>query len=257
MASVSIERDEHPANPGQINGTSKADADGGDRDPFHSLARDWFKSILIGFVLFLVLRTFALEAFRIPSPSMEATLLPGDFVLVNKAIYGSRVPFTNTTLPAFSNPSRGDVIVFRPGHDADRDWVKRLIGLPGDTVEMSDKQLIVNGDSIAEPYAQYLDGPDASHPGSAWQCNYMVHEPGTECHPSRNTWGPLVIPDGQYLVLGDNRDDSDDSRYWGFVPRDAITGRPSFVYFSFARQSFESPAWRDRIRWGRIGRAVQ
>lgn len=224
------------------------------------VAWEWTKSVLVAFLLFLVIRTFVVEAFKIPTSSMEETLLVGDFLLVNKAIYGAQIPGTDIHLPAFATPGRGDVIVFNPPHDPAKNYVKRLVGLPGDTLEMQSKRLFVNGVARNEPYAQHRDGNrDAIHPGMSWQLRHLHAEyPASgRYRPSRDTWGPLVVPPHQFFVLGDNRDNSEDSRYWGFVDRDAIRGRPWFVYYSFNPGRGESFAWARDIRWERIGGAIR
>ena len=137
-------------------------------------AWDWCKSILIAFVLFLVIRAFLVEAFKIPTASMENTLLVGDFLLVNKAVYGAEIPGTSLHLPAFAALERGDVIVFTPPHDPGKNYVKRLIGLPGDVLEMRGKTLYVNGEPQAEPYARHLDSSgDATHPDMGWQREFL------------------------------------------------------------------------------------
>jgi signal peptidase I len=233
-------------------------ADAGGPPPTARVIREWLRSVLLAIGLFLVVRAFLIEAFRIPTGSMQNTLLAGDFVLVNKAVYGARVPFTPFRLPAFARPQRGDIIVFVPPHDPAKNYVKRLVGSPGDTVEMHDKVLYVNGSRVDEPYAQYSDPDDLSPPGIVWQCRFTIdHSSDNDCHPSRDNWGPLVVPEEAFLVLGDNRDDSEDSRYWGFVPRDAIRGRPLFVYYSFEPGGVRSMPWLTRVRWQRIGVAVQ
>ena len=136
---------------------------------------DWTRSIAVAFVLFLLLRTFVVEAFKIPTSSMENTLLVGDFLLVNKAVFGSRVPGTDLRLPGFAEPERGEVLVFRPPHDPKRSYVKRLVGVPGDTLEMRDKRLVLNGSFLDEPYAVHIDGDgDAAHPGMRWQSNHLI-----------------------------------------------------------------------------------
>lgn len=218
---------------------------------------EWVKSLVIAFTLFMLIRTFVVEAFRIPTGSMEDTLLVGDFLLVNKAVYGAQVPGTALRLPAFDDPQRGDVIVFLPPHEPDKNYVKRLVGLPGDTVAMRDKVLYVNGDAVDEPYTHHADPADVFAPRMLWQLDYLVStvEP-TTYRPTRDNWGPLVVPEDRYFVLGDNRDDSEDSRYWGFVHGDAIKGRPLFVYYSFNPHSFHALPWLTEIRWGRIGGAI-
>lgn len=224
-------------------------------EPAGRRGSEWIRSVLTAFVLFLMIRTFLVEAFRIPTGSMENTLLVGDFLLVNKAIFGSRVPFTPLRLPAFDSPRRGDVVVFVPPHDPGRTYVKRLVAGPGDTVAMRDRVLFVNGRPRSEPYARHDESGDVRAGAMAWQCDYYV-TPAGACSPSRDSWGPLVVPQNRYLVLGDNRDDSEDSRYWGFVPRDAIRGRPLFVYYSFEPGSHSPLPWLTGIRWQRIGERV-
>lgn len=220
-------------------------------------AWEWTKTIVVAFALFIVIRTFLVEAFRIPTGSMENTLLVGDFLLVNKAVFGSRIPFTELRLPGFAQPSRGDVVVFTPPHDFGKNYVKRLVALPGDTIEMRDKALRVNGDWVDEPFARHTDPLDTSSPAMLWQCEYRLSAIADACRPTRDNWGPLLVPDGHALVLGDNRDDSEDSRYWGFVPISEIKGEPLFVYFSFDPGSLRKLPWLSDIRWRRIGETVR
>jgi signal peptidase I len=241
---------------GNDNNTNLAAGAGGSPRP-PTWVREWVRPLFLAVALCLVVRIFLIEAFRIPTGSMQETLLAGDFVLVNKAAYGARVPFTPIRLPAFERPERGDVIVFAPPHDAGRNYVKRLVASPGDTVEMHDKSLFVNGREVNEPYARYSDRDDLYPPGGLWQCSYSADpRRADQCHPSRDNWGPIVVPADAYLVLGDNRDDSEDSRYWGFVPRNAIRGRPLVVYYSFKPDEQRSVPWLTNVRWKRIGRAV-
>jgi len=171
---------------------------------------DWTRSILIAFILFLVIRTSVVEAFKIPTSSMEGTLLVGDFLLVNKAIYGARIPGTDVLLPALAEPERGDVIVFHPPHELEKNYVKRVVGAPADTL-----------------------------------------------HPTRDNWGPIVVPQGRFFVLGDNRDNSEDSRYWGFVTRDQIRGRPWMVYYSFEPSLDVPVSWLSKVRWARLGTVIR
>jgi signal peptidase I len=214
--------------------------------------------VAVAFLLFLVIRTFLIEAFKIPTSSMENTLLVGDFLLVNKAVYGATIPGTAVRLPGYAEPARGDVVVFNPPHDPAKNYVKRLVGLPGYTLEMRDKGLLLNGVAIDEPYVRLLDRRgDAVHPAMRWQSNHLIASPGLEYQPTRDNWGPLVVPEGRYFMLGDNRDNSEDSRYWGFVSREAIRGRPWFVYYSFDGDA-EAPApWLREVRWGRIGASIR
>lgn len=218
---------------------------------------EWIKSLAVALVLFLVIRTFVIEAFRIPTASMEATLLVGDFLLVNKAVYGAQVPGTAVRLPAFGEPGRGEVVVFAPPHDPAKNYVKRLVGLPGDTLFMRDKVLFVNSVPVSEPYARHADPLDAHAPGMRWQLDYLVGPAQrNDYRPSRDNWGPVTVPAERYFVLGDNRDDSDDSRYWGFVDQSAIKGKPLFVYYSFNPRTLRSVPWLTEIRWDRIGGAI-
>lgn len=219
---------------------------------------DWTRSILIAFALFVLVRAFVVEAFRIPTSSMENTLLVGDFLLVNKAVYGAEVPGTDLHLPAFADPERGDVVVFAPPQDPSRNYVKRLVGMPGDTLQMHHKVLFVNGVAQEEPYARHLDErADAIHPDMRWQSNHLIASPGSDYRPTRDNWGPLVVPAGKYFMLGDNRDNSEDSRYWGFVDRAAIRGRPWFVYYSFEAAEAGRLRWLRNVRWRRIGEAIR
>jgi signal peptidase I len=188
---------------------------------------------------------------------MEDTLLAGDFVLVNKAIYGSRIPFIHARVPGFAEPHRGDIIVFVPPHERDKNYVKRLVAAPGDTIEMQDKIVRVNGKAVEEPFAQYRDPADAMTPGGFWQCRYTLNIRSEICNPSRDNWGPIVVPANRYLVLGDNRDDSEDSRYWGFVGRESILGRPLVIYFSLRRSDAGHLTWKSRVRWDRVGLSVR
>ena len=222
---------------------------------------DWTRSLIVAFALFLAVRAMGVEAFKIPTSSMEHTLLVGDFLLVNKAVYGAQIPGTKWHLPAIEEPERGDVIVFNPPHEPEKNYVKRVVGEPGDILEMKNKVLYVNGKAMNEPYAQYIDREgDAMHQAMTWQRGYLVASPrgrrypsANRYHPSRDTWGPIGVPDGKYFVLGDNRDNSEDSRYWGFVSRDAIRGRPWFVYYSFDRSRGEPAPWINAVRWERVG----
>jgi signal peptidase I len=221
---------------------------------------EWTKAISTAILLFLVIRTFLFEAFKIPTGSMEGTLLVGDFLLVNKAVYGAEVPYTHARLPAFSAPTRGDVIVFLPPHDPHKNYVKRIVGIPGDTLEMRDKVLYRDGRAQTEPFARHTDPlSDPSREEMLWQFQFLVHRPAhwSEYHPTRDTWGPLVVPRGKYFVLGDNRDNSEDSRFWGFVDAEAIKGRPMFVYYSFESDITRTFTWVTGVRWGRIGEVVR
>jgi signal peptidase I len=220
---------------------------------------EWTKVFWISVALFLVIRTFAVEAFHIPTGSMENTILPGDFLLVNKLAYGAEVPFTHERLPALAHPSFGDVIVFDYPRDPSQNFVKRLVGLPGDTLAMRDGVLIRNGGRVVEPYVRHEAlSYDPSGEEFMWQRSYLIPSaravPGY--HPSRNNWGPLVVPPLHYFVLGDNRDNSLDSRYWGFVPDSLVTGTPLLIYYSYAPDSDQALSWLTHVRWKRLGEFV-
>ena len=219
----------------------------------------WMRSLGMALVLFLIIRTFLLEAFQIPSGSMERTLLAGDFLFVNKAVYGAQIPGTNARLPRFNTPHRGDVIVFAYPKDPSLSYVKRVIGVGGDTVEMRLGQVFVNGHALEEPYVQRMDPlHDQSDREFNWQREYVLRggDERRRYHPTRDTWGPLRVPLGRYFVLGDNRDNSADSRYWGFVDESAVKGRPLVVYFSYDRGTRDAFPWLTEIRWSRLGSLI-
>jgi signal peptidase I len=229
---------------------------------FSRVAWEWTKSIAVAFVLFLLIRTFLVQAFKIPTGSMEDTLLIGDFLLVNKAVYGAQIPGTEMRLPGYRHIGHGDIVVFTypdpyNEYEPDPDYVKRVVGLPGDTLAMRDKVLHVNGVAEREAYIQYLDGLDNQYrPQFAWQREHLA--PGVDAddyRPSRDNWGPIVVPPGHYFAMGDNRDNSADSRYWGFVPEPAIKGKPLLVYFS--KDSRHPIPWVSEIRFDRIGDLIR
>ena len=220
---------------------------------------DWARSVQLAVLLFLLARALLIEAFRIPSGSMEGTLLVGDFLLVNKLLYGAELPVVRAKLPAVRAPRYGDVLVFRYPPDPAKDFVKRLVGLPGDTLAMREGALVRNGAVQRERYALHRrDGFDGMAAEFAWQRAHLA--PGADTrhyHPSRDTWGPLVVPPRHFFVLGDNRDNSLDSRYWGFVPDTLVRGSPMFVYFSMAPDSLHDLPWTDRVRWARLGAMIR
>jgi signal peptidase I len=164
-------------------------------------------------------------------------------------------------LPRLRDPRRGDVIVFEYPEDPTKNFVKRLVGVPGDTLEMREGILIRNGGSLAERYVEHTEPDmDPAPEDFRWQRDYLVKTaaaaPGY--HPSRNNWGPLVVPIGNFFVLGDNRDNSLDSRYWGFVPDSLVKGRPFVIYYSYAPDSSDrSFAWLTHIRWTRLGERIR
>lgn len=220
-------------------------------------AVEWLKSLGVALLLFFVLRTFLVQTFVITSGSMEDTLLVGDMLLVNRAAMGSQVPLLGLRIPGYSEPGRGDILVFDPPHEETLMLIKRLIGLPGDTLEMRDRVLFVNGERLDEPYVRHDPVEDERHPWMSWQRDYLPAgvDPATY-GPTRDNWGPIVIPDGRYFMLGDNRERSLDSRYWGLLERWRLEGRAVFTYYSYNRDSYRPfPALRE-VRWNRIGRPI-
>jgi signal peptidase I len=179
-----------------------------------AVARGYMQSLLIAVFLALFFRQFVLQAFRIPSQSMETTLLVGDFLFVNKFLYGAEVPFTKWRLPAVRAPRRGDIIVFKPPME-NRDYIKRCVAVAGDTVEVRYKDLYVNGKRPVEPFIQHAQR-DTLPLGAS----------------TRDFYGPYVVPKGHLFMMGDNRDHSADSRYWGPEPIDRLKGKAMFIYFS-------------------------
>jgi len=242
------------------------------------------KSIGGAVIIYLVIRTLLVEAYRIPSGSMIPTLLVGDWLFVNKLVYGPTIPFTNAHLPGYSQPKRNDVVVFvsPPQSDQPEDpqptLVKRLVGVPGDTLYMRGGLLYVNGLPQRQGFASTTNHVDPSEANSTsdlfvWQHRIEVKSSrfGSPPEiPTHDNWGPLIIPTGNYFMMGDNRYCSKDSRYWGVVPRDNVRGRPLIVYYSYRPGPSEgdspvcNPETSDRplpfitdIRWGRIGDRVR
>ncbi len=240
------------------------------------------KSILGAVLIYLVIKTFLFEAYRIPSGSMIPTLLVGDWLFVNKAVYGAAVPFTDAHLPAFAEPKRGEVVVFKSPTQIDQPedpnptLVKRLVGMPGDTLEMRNGNLIRNGEIQREPYVVHTSpGSDPSDEEFKWQLGYLLGannpvatpprspltvgtlQASPVYHPTRNNWGPLVVPKGNYFVLGDNRDNSLDSRYWGWVADSLVRGQPLVVYYSYNPDGAVKLDWITRVRWKRFGEMIQ
>ncbi len=221
---------------------------------------DWAKILVVSVLMFGVIRTFFVEAFKIPSGSMENTLQVGDFLLVNKLIYGAQIPFTHKRLPRLRDPKRGDVLVFEFPVDVTKYLVKRLVGVPGDTIEMREGTLIRNGAAVSESYVEHTEPDmDPAPEDFRWQRDYLVRTAAAASgyHPSRNNWGPLIVPKGSYFVLGDNRDNSLDSRYWGFVADSLLKGRPMMVYYSYVPDTVDDFAWLTHIRWSRLGERIR
>jgi signal peptidase I len=197
-----------------------------------SLVREYAEAIVIAVLLALVIRTLVVQAFTIPSGSMMDTLLVGDYILVNKFLYGPPVPFTDWHLPGLRAPRRGDIIVFKYPQDEKRDFIKRVIGTPGDEVQIRGRTVYVNGQPLVEPYVK--EGPSAlPHGEDSTYCGYAY---GCE---------PLAVPPDSYFVMGDNRDNSQDSRYWGFVTREKLKGKAFLIYWSWDSE-------RHWLRWRRL-----
>jgi signal peptidase I len=218
---------------------------------------EWTKSIVVALVVWFFLRTFLVEAFRIPSGSMENTLLIGDFLFVNKALYGAEVPIIHSRLPAVREPVRDDILVFDSVEEEGLKVVKRLIGMPGDTLSMEGGQLYRNGHKVDEPYAVHADPGRSEDPGQrakmrAWQVSHLATRDTASYHPDLQDWGPIVVPADSFFMMGDNRDSSYDGRYWGFLPRSNVRGRPLLVYFSYDPGSWRALPFLTAVRWGRI-----
>ncbi len=205
------------------------------KDKQKSIARDWAEALVTAFIIAMIIRAFILQAYRIPSSSMEDTLLKGDHILATKFTYGLTMPFTTKKIwGADRIPSRGDIIIFTFPVNHDMDFVKRVIGLPGDVIEVRDKKVYINGKRFAIPYEKYTD-PFSINIGQ---------------NKVRDFFGPVTVNPGHVFAMGDNRDQSFDSRFWGQVPIENIKGRAFIIYFSWAG---ESP-W---IRFNRIGHLIR
>jgi signal peptidase I len=184
-----------------------------------STLREYFESIVIAVILALFVRTWVVQAFKIPTGSMENNLLIGDHLLVNKFVFGPEPNALERAILPVRDIRRGDIVVFKYPDEPTRDFIKRVIGLPGESVELRNKKVFVNGQALDEPYVHFLD---ASH-GAGEITSFDVRE----------RYGPVQVPDSQYFVMGDNRDNSQDSRYWGFLPRHYIKGKALMIYWSY------------------------
>ncbi len=206
-----------------------------------SVVREYAEAIGIAILLALFIRTFVVQAFKIPSGSMLPTLQIGDHLLVNKFIYGIRLPFAGTLLVPIKEPKRGDIIVFRFPRDRSTDYIKRVVGLPGDKLEIRDKTLLINDRRVDDPHAHFTSAevlPESISP--------------------KDNLGPIVVPPDKYFVMGDNRDNSSDSRFWGFVDDADILGKAMIIYWSW---DIDEPLLSmDRfssIRWDRLGDIIR
>jgi signal peptidase I len=197
-----------------------------------STFREYAEAIGMALLLALFIRTFIVQAFKIPSGSMIPTLLIGDHILVNKLSYGVRIPFWEEYLVKFQNPQRGDVIVFIYPEDRTKDFIKRVVAVGGDTVEIKQKKIYINGRPVADPHAYFKDGEFAG-----------------EIQPGQNNFGPRTVPDNHLFVMGDNRDSSHDSRFWGFVDLSEVRGKAFLIYWSWDG----TDRW---VRWERLGNLI-
>ena len=194
------------------------------------------EGIVIAVLFAIFIRTFIIQAFDIPSGSMEPTLVPGDYILVNKFIYGVRMPYLGTRLIAFKEPRRGDVIVFIYPKDPSKDFIKRVIGMPGETVQIIGGKIHINGKLIPDPWG-YFDS----------------REPPGFIEAVEN-FGPVLVPSDCLFVMGDNRNNSEDSRFWGALPINNVLGQAFVIYFSWNGKA--DLIW-DKIRWSRIGERIR
>jgi signal peptidase I len=198
--------------------------------------RENIEAIVIAIVLALAIRTFVVQAFKIPSGSMEPTLLIGDHILVNKFIYGISIPFIDKKFFQFKAPARGDVVVFIYPMDESKDFIKRVVAVAGDTVEIRQKKVYLNGAPVEDPHAHFTDSTLYSGPDSTAR--------------QRDNFGPKTIPSGNVFVMGDNRDRSLDSRFWGFVDINKVRGKAFLIYWSW--ESFFN-----NFRWRRLGQLIE
>ena len=201
-----------------------------------STLREYFESICIAVILALFIRTFVVQAFKIPTGSMENNLLIGDHLLVNKFVFGPTLNGLEEKILPIDPIERQDVIVFKYPEEPERDFIKRVIGLPGETIEVRNKAVFIDGKPLDEPYVHYLVPPG---------------ENGSHDFHVRVQYGPVTVPPGHYFMMGDNRDNSQDSRYWGFLPREYVKGKALFVYFSFGDGEADAGNVLN-VRWNRL-----
>ena len=201
--------------------------------PQKSALRENIEAILVAIVIALFIRTFVVQAFKIPSGSMKQTLQIGDHILVNKFIYGVRIPYLRKSIIPLKKPQRGDIIVFKYPVDPHKDFIKRVIGIPGDEIEIRDKKLYVNQKQVNDDYGVYTDSRILS----------------ASVRP-RDNFGPVTVPEQSLFVMGDNRDESFDSRFWGFVDYKALNGKAFIIYWSWDKENFG-------VRWDRLGQILK
>jgi signal peptidase I len=202
-----------------------------------STAREYLESILIAVILALFIRTWVMQAFKIPTGSMENNLLIGDHLLVNKFIFAPAVhPLERAVLPV-RDIRRGDVVVFKYPQEPERDFIKRVIGLAGETLEIRNKKVFINGKPIDEPYVRFLSPPSPE---------------GSQSFDLRENYGPVKVPEGHYFVMGDNRDNSQDSRFWSFLPATYVKGKALMIYWSYDPEAKGPASFLTATRWSRL-----
>ncbi len=202
-----------------------------------STAREYVESIIIAVILALFIRTWVVQAFKIPTGSMENNLLVGDHLLVNKFAYAPTLTALERTLLPIRQVHRGDVIVFKYPVEPDRDFIKRVIGLPGETLEVKRKVVYINGKPLTEPYVHFIR---------------PLSPEGAESLDVRDDFGPVTVPPDQYFMMGDNRDNSQDSRFWGFMPADYIKGKALMIYWSYEPEEGGVASMLTSTRWNRL-----
>jgi signal peptidase I len=199
------------------------------KEKIKSKVQEYIEAIIIAILIALVIRTFAIQAFKIPSRSMVPTLLVGDQILVNKFIYGVKIPYLRKMIIPVTNPEKGDIVVFIYPNDRSKDFIKRVIGIAGDKIEIKNKRIFINNKEYSDSYGVYSD--NLIYPG--------VIQP-------RDNFGPVTVPQNSLFVMGDNRDESSDSRYWGFVDIKDVEGKAFIIYWSWDRED-------NNLRWRRLG----
>jgi len=198
-----------------------------------NVIREYAEAIIIAILIALFIRTFVVQAFKIPSGSMKPTLLVGDHLLVNKFVYGVKIPFLRKTLIPVDNPERGDIVVFIYPVDRSKDFIKRVVGVAGDTLAIKNKRIYINGSPSNDGHGVHTDS--LIFPGSL---------------QPRDNFGPVTVPPGHIFVMGDNRDESYDSRFWGFVDLRDVLGKAFIIYWSWDRENSD-------VRWKRMGRILR
>jgi signal peptidase I len=191
-----------------------------------STVREYFETIVIAVILSLFVRTWVVQAFKIPTGSMENNLLIGDHLLVNKFVFGPAPTAVEDALLPIRDIRRGDIVVFKYPEQPERDFIKRVIGLPGETIELRNKKVYVNGNPLDEPYVHFLEPSHAASEVTSFDV--------------RERYGPVTVPPQQYFVMGDNRDNSQDSRFWGFLPRHYVKGKALMIYWSYEASAGEA-----------------